>query len=152
VAAPRDEPPSLDELLSFSLRCIAGAHTRVSSPEHVQALDALVPRYTDLVRAASAVIVPWQRAVRDGLTPRQRKTADRLRGPALPEVASLLDGMADDTERLWAEVVRSAQTISSQLRTCRRLSEDGAVRDALEPLIAVAEAYQDALERAVRSE
>lgn len=70
----------------------------------------------------------------------------------MPDVASLLDGMAGDTERLWAEVVRSAQRISSQMRTCRRLSEDSAVRDALEPLIAVAETYQDALERALRSE
>lgn len=150
VAAPRDEPVSLDELLGFSLRCIAGAHARVSSPEHARALDALVPRYTDLVRAASVVIVPWQRALRDGLTSRQRKTVDRLRGPALPDVASLLDGMAGDTERLWAEVVRSAQRISSQMRMCCRLSDDGAVRDALEPLIAVAETYQDALERAPR--
>jgi hypothetical protein len=95
--------------------------------------------------AASAIIVPFQHALEAKLTARQRASLDRVAplqsGPSPDEH---LERLSDDALR-WGQVVFWAQAFASILRTYRRVGSE-AVRRELEPYVALAETYLDAVE------
>jgi len=131
----------LEEILAHAQKYLDGVRARLSSSPMRDALEIVAPRSRDLVAAASAILVPYQRAIFAKLTPGQRRFVERMGMPMVdPEMH--LTGLAPTAlERQAAEAMKM---IASHLRVSRG-DMTGENATALDPMIAAAEAYERAL-------
>jgi hypothetical protein len=142
VTVPAGFDGTLDVLLGPCQVHLQALCARLGPSPMREVLEAVVPRFRELVAAGSAVLVPQLRALDAALTPAQRRTVAGY-APARPFDEPHFDDRAS-REDLERRAVYWARLAASRLRSAPEVT--GAARGALVELVAAAEAYLRAIE------